>query len=245
MKRIATLLLSCSPASAWLLGAPVPLRAATPLASCAAPQQRHCSGNELRPRAAVPQMQAQDFYQDFVLTNEATGEVTAPDFKEKEKLYLDCLDAYYNEDGKKLLPDEKFDELKLDLDFEGSKVAAFTKDEITFIIANKRYSMGKAVMDDKTYDTLREKLRKAGSSVVIHEEARCNIEGICKSDLAIDQAKQRLLYLPGTLGAQLLLMEACFWTLGIDPILGWILSAVPAYFAGVLFTEVRAPCPLW
>merc|ERR1719198_982942 len=130
MLRAVSVALSCSLASAVLHGSPVALRPAVPLASPRTVQQRHCS-QSVRPRrqavlhrAPAPQMQAQntDFFEDFVLTNEDTGEVTTLDFKEKEKLYLDCLDAFYNDGGKKLLPDDQFDKLKLDLDFEGSKV---------------------------------------------------------------------------------------------------------------------------
>jgi hypothetical protein len=72
-----------------------------------------------------------------VETDPVTGEKKTLGLDEKEKLYLDCLDAFYNEGGKQLLGDEEYEALKLDLDFDGSKVATYTRDEIKFVIAVK------------------------------------------------------------------------------------------------------------
>lgn len=180
---------------------------------------------------------SQSFYDEYVQTDPVTGERTAIALDEKEKLYLECLDAFYNENGKQLLGDEEYDQLKLDLDFEGAKIATFSKDEIQFVLANKRYKMGKPVLSDSDYDALRARLKAAGSTVVIHEGAKCDIDGQCKSDLAIDAGKTRLLYLPGTLGGLLLVQEAFFWTVGLDPIISSILGLIPAYFFGIWFTE--------
>lgn len=178
------------------------------------------------------------FYDEYVETDPVTGESKALSLDEKEKLYLECLDAYYNENGRQLLSDEDYEQLKLDMDFEGSKIAVFSKDEIRFVLANKRYKMGKPVMDDAEYDKLRIVLRDAGSPVVLHDGTSCSVEtGLCKSDLRVDSAKMRLLYFPGTAGGLILTCEALYWTLGLDPILSIILGAAPAYFFGVWFTE--------
>jgi len=196
---------------------------------------------------------SQAFYNEYVQTDPVTGERTAISLDEKEKLYLECLDAYYNEGGKQLLGDEEYEQLKLDLDFEGRKIATFSKDEIRFVLANKRFKMGQPTLSDSEYDELRLKLKKTGSTVVIHEGAACNVEtGICKSDLSIDAGKTRLLYLPGTAGGLILTCEVIFWTLHLDPILSIIIGAIPAYFFGVWFTEnvfaqkplvTQGPCP--
>jgi hypothetical protein len=76
-------------------------------------------------------------YDEFLATDVATGERKIIGFAEKEKLYLDCLDAYYN-DMKPVLSDEQYQQLKSDLEFEGSKLTAFSSDEIKFLVANKR-----------------------------------------------------------------------------------------------------------
>ena len=131
---------------------------------------------------------------------------SAVGLEEKEKLYLDCLDAYYNEGGKQLLSEDDYQKLKLDLEFSTSRVTVrqswtrlphasrlalspslppnyqlFSKDEIKFMIANKRYRMGKPILSDDEYDTLRKKLKGEGSVVALHDEATCKLEtGICK-----------------------------------------------------------------
>lgn len=56
-----------------------------------------------------------------------TGESKSLTLDDKEKLYLECLDAFYNEGGKQMLPDDEYEKLKLDLDFDGSRVAVFSK----------------------------------------------------------------------------------------------------------------------
>jgi len=116
-------------------------------------------------------------------------------------------------------------------------IATLSKDEIRFVLANKRYSMGKPIMNDAEYDTMRKKLKELGSPVVLHEAPSCTIDGICKLDLKVDTAKQRLLYFPGVVGGTVIFSELFYWTLGTDPIFGLILSAVPSYFLGVWFTE--------
>jgi hypothetical protein len=204
-------------------------------------------------RLRQPHMQSTDFYDEYLKTDPATGEQTKMELDEKEKLYLDCLDAFYNEGGKQLLNDVEYDQLKLDLDFEGSITATYTQDEIKFVLANKRFSEGKSMLADAEYDKLRETLKKAGSLVVLHEGASCNVDtGICKSDLKVENGKTRLLYLPGTVGASLVISEALYWVLHTDPFLGVIIGAVPAYFFGTWFTEnvfaqkplvTQAPCP--
>jgi len=192
------------------------------------------------------------FYDEYKRADPETGEQQAISFAEKEKLYLECLDAFYNEGGKQIMPDDEYEALKTDLNFEGSVIATLSKDEIKFVLANKRYSMGKPILSDSEYDALRKRLKDIGSPVVLHEAPSCTIDGICKLDLQVDNAKQRLLYLPGTAGSVILLCELFFWTLHIDPFLSIILASVPSYFIGVWFTEnifaqkplvTVAPCP--
>ena len=226
--------------------------AARPARAVAAPSMMPVAPQAVQagfPSRAAVVMQGesgQDFYEGYVQTDPVTGESTSLDLDEKEKLYLECLDAFYNENGKQLLGDEEYNQLKIDLDFEGAKIVTFTKDEIKFVLANKRYKMGKPILNDAEYDELRGRLKAAGSTVIIHEGAKCNVEdGICKTDLAIDAGKTRLLYLPGSLGGLLLVQEAFFWTVGLDPIISTVLGLIPAYFFGIWFTEnVFAQKPL-
>merc|ERR1712046_14819 len=146
----------------------------------------------------------------------------------KEKLFLDCLDSYYNEGGKQLIPDDDYEKLKMDLSFSESKLASYSSDEIKYLLANKRWKMGKPSMEDKAYDELRKNLKAAGSTITLRDDGSCNVkDGVCKNDLRVDKGKTRLLYLPGV-------------------------AAVPSYFFGKYFTEnifaqkplvTTAPCP--
>lgn len=191
-------------------------------------------------------------YDEFLATDATTGERVRINLAEKEKMYLDCLDAFYNE-GKQLLSDEEYEQLKEDLNFEGSQIASFENKEIKFLIANKRFRMGTPVLDDKAYDTLRRELKEMGSVVVLHDAPTCRADtGVCKIDMRVDNGKQRLLYFPGTVAGLVLVCELCYWTLHTDPLLSIVLGALPSYFFGVWFTEnifaqkplvVQTACP--
>jgi len=228
------LMLCVSCAAALRLGAP-PARMA--------PAMSHAQCARIAPLASI-RMDARideaskSFYDEYVETDPVTGEQKSISIDDKEKLYLECLDAYYNEGGKQLVGDAEYENLKTDLAFSGAKVMTYTADEIQFLLANKRYKMGKAVLDDAAYDALRNKLKALGSLVVIHDSAKCSLDdGICKNDLRIDSGKTRLLYIPGTTAGLILACELSFWTLHLDPIISIILGAVPSYFFGIWFTE--------
>lgn len=190
------------------------------------------------PRAHVAAVRMEvDIWDEFVETDPNTGESKSLSMSQKERRYLDCLDAYYNEGGKQLLADDEYEQLKQDLAFEGARVTTFSADEIKFVLANKRFKMGTPVLDDAAYDALRVKLKDLGSLVVLHEDPKCSVDGICKSDLRVDKGKTRLLYVPGFAGSLIAFCELSFWTLHVDPLLSIVLGAVPAYFLGNAFTE--------
>lgn len=191
-------------------------------------------------------------YDEFMGLDE-NGESVPIGLDEKEKLYLDCLDAYYNENGKVLLSNEKYEQLKLDIEFSESKIMTYSKDEIRYLLANKRYKMGTPIFTDEEYDALRLKLKKVGSPVAMHDSPTCRVDtGVCKMDMRVDKGKTRLLYLPGFTGGMILFCEASFWTLHLDPLLSIVLGTVPVYFFGQWFTQnvfaqqplvVSAACP--
>ena len=57
-------------------------------------------------------IKAEDIYDDFMGLDE-TGASVPLGLDEKEKLYLECLDSFYNEGGKAMLPDNKYEQLKV------------------------------------------------------------------------------------------------------------------------------------
>ena len=198
------------------------------------------------------QQEISSSWDEFLGTDASTGERKLLNLDEKEKLYLDCLDAFYN-GGESPLKDEEYEQLKNDISFEGSKVAGFSKDEIKFLIANKRFRLGTPILSDPEYDALRRQLKVAGSTVVLHEAPSCSVTtGECKQDMRVDQGKQRLLYIPGFTIGLLLVCELSFWTLGTDPLLSVVFGSIPAYLFSVWFTEnifaqkplvVQTSCP--
>ena len=193
----------------------------------------------------------EDIYDEFMGLDESGASVKL-ELDEKEKLYLECLDSYYNEGGKALLPDNKYEQLKVDLEFSSSRIMTYSKDEIRYLLANKRYKMGQPVLSDSEYDALRLSLKKAGSAVALHDAPTCNLDGVCKMDMRVDKGKTRLLYLPGWAGGLLVFSEITFWTLHLDPLLTLLLGVVPVYFFANFFTTkifaqeplvATSPCP--
>ena len=57
-------------------------------------------------------IKAEDIYDDFMGLDE-NGASVSLGLDEKEKLYLECLDSFYNEGGKAILPDNKYEQLKV------------------------------------------------------------------------------------------------------------------------------------
>jgi len=196
-------------------------------------------------------IKAEDIYDDFMGLDESGASVPLG-LDEKEKLYLECLDSFYNEGGKAVLPDNKYEQLKVDLEFSESRIMTYSKNEIRYLLANKRFKMGKSVLSDGEYDALRLQLKKDGSPVALHDTPTCDLSGVCKMDMQVDKGKTRLLYLPGWAGGLLVFSEISFWTLHIDPLLSILLGVVPVYFFADFFTTkifaqqplvVTSPCP--
>ena len=81
--------------------------------------QRKRIASEIRMQQVDIDDASKAFYDEYVETDPVTGESKSLSLDEKEKLYLECLDAYYNDGGKQLLSDDEYEKLKLDLDFDG------------------------------------------------------------------------------------------------------------------------------
>jgi len=83
----------------------------------------------------------------------------------KELIFLDCLDSFYT-DGKKMLSDEDYDELKDSLTWEGSAVASLKGKEAKFISAVAAFRRGEGNMANAEYDKLKSELLSESSWVV-------------------------------------------------------------------------------
>ena len=83
----------------------------------------------------------------------------------KELIFLDCLHSFYN-DGKTILNDEDYNELKDQLAWEGSMAVTVSAAEAKFISAVASYRRGLKQMENEEYEKLKNELKAAGSWVV-------------------------------------------------------------------------------
>ncbi|KAK4400585.1 PGR5-like protein 1A, chloroplastic [Sesamum angolense] len=100
---------------------------------------------------------------------------------EMEQDFLQALQAFYYE-GKSIMSNEEFDNLKEELMWEGSSVVMLSADEQRFLEASMAYVSGNPILSDKEFDELKQKLK-------------------VYSDLSVDYLKMFLLNVPAAIVA--------------------------------------------
>ncbi|XP_027180758.1 PGR5-like protein 1B, chloroplastic [Coffea eugenioides] len=119
---------------------------------------------------------------------------------EMEQDFLQALQAFYYE-GKAIMSNEEFDNLKEELMWEGSSVVMLSSDEQRFLEASIAYVSGNPIMSDEEYDKLKMKLKIDGSEIVV-EGPRCSLRSRkVYSDLSVDYLKMFLLNVPAAVVA--------------------------------------------
>lgn len=119
---------------------------------------------------------------------------------ELEQDFLQALQAFYYE-GKAIMSNEEFDNLKEELMWEGSSVVMLSSDEQKFLEASMAYAAGKPILSDVEFDNLKTKLKMDGSEIVV-EGPRCSLRSRkVYSDLSVDYFKMLLLNVPATVVA--------------------------------------------
>ena len=119
---------------------------------------------------------------------------------EMEQEFLQALQSFYYE-GKAMMSNEEFDNLKEELMWEGSSVVMLSPDEQRFLEASMAYVSGNPIMTDKEYDKLKMKLKRDGSDIVV-EGPRCSLRSRkVYSDLSVDYLKMFLLNVPAAVVA--------------------------------------------
>ncbi|KAK8482709.1 hypothetical protein V6N11_014326 [Hibiscus sabdariffa] len=119
---------------------------------------------------------------------------------EMEQDFLQALQAFYYE-GKAIMSNEEFDNLKEELMWEGSSVVMLSSDEQKFLEASMAYVSGKPILSDKEFDELKLRLKMEGSEIVV-EGPRCSLRSRkVYSDLSVDYLKMLLLNVPATVVA--------------------------------------------
>ncbi|GFP97772.1 pgr5-like protein 1a chloroplastic [Phtheirospermum japonicum] len=119
---------------------------------------------------------------------------------EMEQEFLQALQAFYYE-GKSIMSNEEFDNLKEELMWEGSSVVMLSADEQRFLEASMAYVSGNPIVTDEEYDKLKQKLKMDGSDIVV-EGPRCSLRSRkVYSDLSVDYLKMFLLNVPAAVVA--------------------------------------------
>ncbi|KAL0409798.1 UNVERIFIED_CONTAM: PGR5-like protein 1A, chloroplastic [Sesamum radiatum] len=119
---------------------------------------------------------------------------------EMEQDFLQALQAFYYE-GKSIMSNEEFDNLKEELMWEGSSVVMLSADEQRFLEASMAYVSGNPILSDKEFDELKQKLKADGSEIVV-EGPRCSLRSRkVYSDLSVDYLKMFLLNVPAAVVA--------------------------------------------
>lgn len=119
---------------------------------------------------------------------------------ELEQDFIQALQTFYYE-GKAVMSNEEFDNLKEELMWEGSSVVMLSADEQRFLEASMAYVSGNPILSDEEFDNLKLKLKTEGSMIVV-EGPRCSLRSRkVYSDLTVDYFKMFLLNVPAALVA--------------------------------------------
>lgn len=136
---------------------------------------------------------------EYCVVDEDSGKLIRLTLAEKERIFLDALQAYYV-NGRQVLPDEEFDLLKEDLSWNGSSLVQMNRNEAKYLAAVQSYLNGDPIMDDGEFDALKATLKEENSQFAVSTEPKCYIDtGICTVTMKEDKFRNNLLYLPASL----------------------------------------------
>lgn len=135
-----------------------------------------------------------------------------------------------------MLPDAEFDQLKEDLQWNGSPLVVLNRNEAKYLAGMEAYLKGTPIMSDSEFDSLKRELKESGSKFAVDTEPKCYIDtGVCKVTMQEDKFRSNLLYLPaglilfiGWVGITFELVEPI---IRINPIILALIGA-PLYFDG-------------
>mmetsp|Transcript_46428 Transcript_46428/g.110604 ORF Transcript_46428/g.110604 Transcript_46428/m.110604 type:complete len:314 (+) Transcript_46428:113-1054(+) len=192
-------------------------------------------------RSAIFSLRAQDVSQDdtSVATFQAGKKLS---LRDKEKLYIDCC-AAFNVEKKSLITDEEFEDLKTDLEFEGSQVMMMSREEIKFLVAKNKYNEGTPIISDDEFEALRMSLLKKGSLAPKKDDSVCRLDAdmgktVCKSDLFFDTGKNIALFIPPMILAGIICNEGVYWTgTGLSPLASIIVASPFTFIIGYVVTK--------
>ncbi|KNA15411.1 hypothetical protein SOVF_098540 [Spinacia oleracea] len=157
-----------------------------------------------------------------------------------EQDFLQALQSFYYE-GKAVMSNEEFDNLKEELMWEGSSIVMLSPDEQRFLEASMAYVAGKPILSDKEFDELKMNLKTGGSMIVV-EGPRCSLRSRkVYSDLSVDYFKMFLLNVPAAVVA----LGLFFF---LDDLTGFeitVLLELPEPFSFIFTWFAALPAILW
>lgn len=192
---------------------------------------------------------------EYCATDERTGKPIVLSVEEKERIFVEAMQAYFY-DGREVLSDKDFDQLKEDLLWEGSQVAAMNREETKYLAAMQAYMQGAPMMSDKDFDELKASLKSSGSPIAVSKEPKCFIEtGICSVTWTQDKVRQFVSYLPVVSVVSVAWVILAFELTPlryINPLVTLIIGAPIIYFGSIFGAEnifyknpliASGPCP--
>ena len=133
---------------------------------------------------------------EYCAIDEKTGKPIVLSVEEKERVFVEAMQAYFY-DGREVLNDKYFDQLKEDLLWEGSEVAALSRDENKYLAAMQAYMEGSPILSDTEFDELKQKLKADSSPIAVSKEPKCFVDtGICTVTWTPDKVRQFIAYTP-------------------------------------------------
>ncbi|KAF8379376.1 hypothetical protein HHK36_028810 [Tetracentron sinense] len=168
-----------------------------------ADQQDVMKGCQLTPVLFSGQVKEDEVFDSKILPYCSIDEKGKKSLGELEQEFLQALQSFYYE-GKAIMSNEEFDNLKEELMWEGSSVVMLSSDEQKFLEASMAYVAGKPILNDEEFDKLKMKLKQEGSEIVV-EGPRCSLRTKkVYSDLSVDYFKMFLLNVPAAVVALIL-----------------------------------------
>eukprot|EP00558_Chaetoceros_sp_UNC1202_P009395 CAMPEP_0197246846 /NCGR_PEP_ID=MMETSP1429-20130617/23498_1 /TAXON_ID=49237 /ORGANISM="Chaetoceros sp., Strain UNC1202" /LENGTH=323 /DNA_ID=CAMNT_0042707613 /DNA_START=162 /DNA_END=1133 /DNA_ORIENTATION=- len=133
---------------------------------------------------------------EYCAVDKNSGKLIRLTLAEKERMFLDSLQAYYVS-GRQVLNDEEFDLLKEDLQWNGSDLVQMNRNEAKYLAAMQSYMNGSPIMSDIEFDALKSTLKVEESKFAVSTEPKCYVDtGICTVTMKEDFFRTNLLYLP-------------------------------------------------
>mmetsp|Transcript_45 Transcript_45/g.64 ORF Transcript_45/g.64 Transcript_45/m.64 type:complete len:305 (+) Transcript_45:180-1094(+) len=194
---------------------------------------------------------------EYCMVDDKTGKLIKLTIAEKERIFLDALQAYYAS-GRQLLPDEEFDLLKEDLQWNGSELIEMNRKEAQYLAAMEAYLKGTPTLSDEEFDSLKRELKESNSKFAVSRQPKCLIDtGICTVTLQEDQFRSNLLYLPALTILVSVWLGPVFeivanFVIRLNPLFFLLVAAYPIYIACIAITDqfiftnkkiAFGPCP--